>query len=86
MQGQAVITSDDHRLGEVIEDRDDCVVIELGHMFKNRHAIPKTFLHEQDGVYRATVTKEIVAASPKIDLENWDRSEVNRHYGLELES
>lgn len=84
MQGQAVITSDDRRLGDVIADRDGCVVIELGHMFKNRHAIPKTFLHEQDGVYRATVTKEIVATSPKIDLEHWDRGEIDRHYGLEL--
>ena len=83
MEGQQVVTNDDHKLGTVIAERDDCVVVETGHVFKAKHAIPRSFLHEHDGVLRATVTKDIVDASPKVDLENWDCSEVRLHYGLD---
>jgi hypothetical protein len=83
MEGQDVVTNDDHKLGTVIAERDDCVVIEPGHVFKSKHAIPRSFLHEHDGVLRATVTKDIVDASPKVDLEHWDCSGVRLHYGLD---
>ena len=83
MEGQDVVTNDDHKLGTVIAERDDCVVIETGHVFKSKHAIPRSFLHEHDGVLRTTVTKDIVDASPKVDLERWDCSEVRLHYGLD---
>jgi hypothetical protein len=53
-------------------------------VFKSKHAIPKTFLHEQDGVYRATLTKAVVDASPKIDLDNWSPEEVRLHYGIDV--
>jgi hypothetical protein len=85
MQEIEVVTSDDHNLGKAIAERDDCVVVETGHVFKSKHAIPKSFLHEQDGMLRATVTKGVVMDSPKIDLDDWDRHEVYQHYGLETE-
>jgi hypothetical protein len=83
MEHQNVVTSDDQKLGTVVDERDRCVVIETGHVFKTKHAIPREFLHEIDGVLRATVTKDVVADSPKVDLENWDCSEVRLHYGLD---
>ena len=83
MEGQTVVTSDDHKLGTVVAERDDCVIIETGHVFKAKHAIPRAFLHESGGELRATVTKAIVADSPKVDLENWDSSAVRLHYGLD---
>ena len=83
MEGQDVVTSDDHKLGTVIAERDDCVVIETGHVFKSKHAIPRSFLHEHDGVLRATVTKDVIDDSPKVDLENWDCEQVRLHYGLD---
>ena len=83
MEGQDVVTSDDHKLGTVIAERDDCVVIETGHVFKTKHAIPKSFLHEHEGVLRATVTKDVVDDSPKVDLENWDCEVVRLHYGID---
>lgn len=82
MEGQDVVTSDDHKLGTVIADRDDCAIIEMGHVFKAKHAIPRSFLHEHDGVLRATVTKDVITSSPKIDLEDWNCESVNLHYGL----
>lgn len=82
MEGQTVVTSDDKNLGTVVGERGDCVVVESGHVFKAQHAIPREFLHEHDGVLRATVAKETVTGSPKVDLEQWDESEVLEHYGL----
>lgn len=83
MEPQTVVTSDDHKLGTVVDERDDCVVVETGHVFKTKHAIPRTFLHEVDGVLRATVTKDVVDDSPKVDLESWDAGPVRLHYGLD---
>jgi hypothetical protein len=59
------------------------VIIETGHVFKTKHAIPRDFLHEVDGVLRATVTKDVIDDSPKVDLEQWDCSAVRLHYGLD---
>ena len=83
MAGQTVVTSDDHTLGTVLAERDDCVIIEMGHVFKAKHGIPREFLHERDGVLHATVTKAIIHDSPKIDLEHWDCADVRLHYGLD---
>jgi hypothetical protein len=83
MAGETVVGSDDNKLGTVVDERDNCVVVETGHVFKTKHAIPREFIHEQDGELRATLTKEIVEDSPKIDLDNWDSSEVRLAYGLD---
>jgi hypothetical protein len=83
MEGQTVVGSDDHKLGTVIAERDNCLIIETGHIFKSKHAIPREFLHEHDGELRATVTKEVVDDSPKVDLDKWDCSEVRLAYGLD---
>jgi hypothetical protein len=84
MEGLEVVTTDDHKLGTVIAERDDCVVIETGHILKAKHAIPRSFLHERDGVLRATVAKDVITGSPKVDLEDWNCQPVNLHYGLEV--
>jgi hypothetical protein len=83
VEHQTVVTSDDQKLGTVVAERDRCVVIETGHVFKTKHAIPREFLHEVDGVLRATVTKDVIGDSPKVDLDNWDSSAVRLHYGLD---
>jgi hypothetical protein len=83
MENQTVVTNDDQKLGTVIAERDGCVIVETGHVFKTKHAIPREFLHDVDGVLRATVTKDVVGDSPKVDLDNWDCSAVRLHYGLD---
>src|SRR3979490_1376418 len=83
MEHQSVVTSDDQKLGTVVAERDNCVAIETGHVFKTKHAIPREFLHEVDGVLRATVTKSVVDDSPKVDLDHWDCSAVRLHFGLD---
>ena len=81
IEGLQVVTSDGHKIGRVIGTRDDCVVVETGHLFKSKHAIPNSFLHRQDDELRATVSKEIVETSPKIE-EEWSCDEILVHYGL----
>jgi hypothetical protein len=83
MEGQDVVTSDDHKLGTVVAERDGCAIVEMGHVFKSKHAIPSEFLHEYDGELRATVSKDMVSDSPKIDDESsFDLNAVKLHYGL----
>ena len=85
MESRHVVTSDAERLGTVIAERDDCVIIETGHIFKTKHAIPRDFIHDGDDVVIATVTKDVVADSPKVDLDNWNSTEVRfDHYGLDV--
>jgi hypothetical protein len=82
MEGQEVLTSDDHKLGTVVAERDGFAIVESGHIFKTRHAVPAEFLHEHEGVVRATVGKEVVADSPKVDGDSFDEQAVQLHYGL----
>jgi hypothetical protein len=82
MEGRSVVTSDDHKLGTVVAEPDGFVVVESGHMFKARHAIPTEFLHEHDEVVRATVGKDVVLDSPKVEGDTFDPYEVKMHYGL----
>src|SRR3979409_848529 len=83
MEGQEVVTSDGQKLGSVVAELDDCVIVEMGHVFKTKHAIPCQFLHEHDSELRATVTKHVVSDSPKVDLEHWDAQAIRLHYGVE---
>src|SRR5919201_2274874 len=83
MEGTDVVTYDEDKLGTVLENRDDFVIIESGHVFKSKHAIPREFIHEQDGVLVATVAKDVVMDSPKINGD-LDAREVRIHYGLDV--
>ncbi|MGZ4289936.1 MAG: hypothetical protein ACXVQQ_00470 [Gaiellaceae bacterium] len=82
MESQDIVTSDDHKLGTVVGERDGCVIVESGYVFKTRHAVPKDFLHEHGGVLRATVGKDVVNDSPKVDGDAFDADAVRLHYGL----
>ena len=84
MEGTDVVTYDEDKLGTVLEQRDDFVIIESGHVFKSKHAIPRDFVHEQDGVLVATVAKDVVMDSPKIENGTIDAEAIRRHYGLDV--
>jgi hypothetical protein len=83
MQGYDVVTSDGHKIGEVVDERDDCLIVEHGHVFKAKHAIPKTFtsIDETEPIVHATITKDVFDDGPKV-TEDWDSEAVLRHYGL----
>ena len=84
MEGYEVITSDDAKAGHVVEVRGDNLIVEHGTLFKSRHALPRTFVEVDDGdrVVRASVSKQILEASPKLDDGEVDERAVAEHYGL----
>ena len=82
MEGQDVVTSDDHKIGTIVGERDGFAIVEMGHVFKSKHALPLEFLHEFEGVQRATVDKDLVGKSPKLDGDEIDANAVRMYYGL----
>jgi hypothetical protein len=83
VEGYDVITSDEHKLGHVVGKIGDNVVVEHGTLRKTKHAVPKVFVHADDGekVVRLTVSKELVEESPKLNGD-LDEQAVAEHYGL----
>jgi hypothetical protein len=84
MEGYEVITSDDRKVGRVVEVKGDNVIVEHGLLRKTRQAIPKPFAHtdESEEVVRLSVSSDIVENSPKIEDDQVDEREVAMHYGL----
>ena len=83
MQGYDVVTSDDQKIGTVVDEREDCLIVESGHIFKARHAVPKPFAHVDDAghVVRVTITKDVFADSPKVD-DAWTCHATHAHFGI----
>ena len=84
MEGYEVISSDDHKLGEVVEVKGDNLIVERGMLRKSKHAVPKVFA-EPDGsekVVRLTISEDVVGTSPKLDNGEVDQRAVAEHYGL----
>jgi hypothetical protein len=80
MHGKDVLTIDDEKVGHVVGEDGDFLLVEHG-LLKTKHAIPLTFV-EQDGEhYRTTLSKHLIHDSPKVNGD-LDRVAVAEHYGL----
>jgi hypothetical protein len=84
MEGYDVITSDDSKAGHVVGTRGDNLVVEHGTLRKTRQLLPRTFVEVDDSarVVRATITKDVLESSPKLDDGEVDERAVAEHYGL----
>ena len=84
MEGYAVITSDECKLGHVVGTIGDNVVVEHGTLRKTKHAVPRAFVHADDAeeVVRLTITKELVEESPKLNGDEPDQQAIAEYYGL----
>ncbi len=82
MQGYEVVTIEGDKLGHVVGEDGEFLIIEHG-LRKTKHALPRklTEVDEAAGVVRTTLSKEIVNDSPKVkgDL---DHEVIGEHYGL----
>jgi len=83
LEGYEVVTVDEHKIGKVIGESGDFLIVEQGALLKSKHALPREFAHVDDSaqLVRVTVPKEIVSESPKVD-NRIDEREVAEHYGL----
>ena len=84
MEGYKVVTADDKELGEVVGRIGDSVVVEHGLLRKKRFAVPLAFASTDDSeqVIRTTLSKEMIEASPQIDDEGIDETQIAIYYGL----
>jgi hypothetical protein len=84
LEGYEVITSEDSKAGHVVGVEGDNLIVEQGKLFKSRHALPRTFAHVDDGeqVVRASVSKDVLGTSPKVEDGEVDERAVAEHYGL----
>lgn len=80
-EGQNIVGSDDRKIGRVAGEREGCVLVQTGHVFKTTHAMPKEFVHQIDGELRATIARDIVEGSPAIG-DDWSPQEVLLYYGI----
>lgn len=83
MDGYEVVTTDDEKIGSVVDTQGEYLIVERGTLRKHRHALPRAFAHPVDAerLVRVTVSKNLVADSPVVD-HGLDEQEVARHYGL----
>jgi hypothetical protein len=67
MEGYDVVTVDDHKVGKVVGESGNFLIIEQGALLKSKHALPRELAHvdESEQKVRVTVPKEIVDDSPE---------------------
>lgn len=86
MDGYTVVTSDDEKVGHVVGEVGDNLIVERGHLIKSRHPLPRAFAHaiDDEQVVRTTVSKSVLEDAPKINADGSDLDEtaVAQHYGL----
>lgn len=81
MEGFDVFTTDEEKVGHVVERREGFLIVECGHLPKHKHAVPERCAHESGGVVRLSLSKGLVHDSPKVD-HGLDVLAVSRYYGL----
>jgi hypothetical protein len=84
MEGYEVVTVDEHKVGKVVGESGDFLIIEQGALLKSKHALPREFAHvdETEQKVRVTVPKEIVDESPKVDDDGFDEQLAAEYYGV----
>jgi nucleotide-binding universal stress UspA family protein len=83
MEGFDVVTFDDEKVGTVVGESGDYLIVEHGLIRKSKRALPREFAHVDDGEQqvRITVGKEMFLGSPELDGELDERA-VAEYYGL----
>ena len=84
MERYDVVTVDDHKIGKVVGESGDFLIVEQGTLLKSKHPVPRELAHVDDSEQqvRVTVPKEMVADSPKIEDGDFDKRAAAEHYGL----
>ena len=83
MEGYDVVTVDDEKVGTVVGESGDYLIVEHGLIRKSKRALPRQFAHFDDNErqVRVTVGKETFLDSPELDGELDERA-IGEYYGL----
>ena len=84
MEGYEVVSLDDDKIGKVVGVSGKFLIVEQGMLLKSKHAVPRELarVDEAEQKVRVTVSKDIVASSPKVDDDTFDERAAAEHYGL----
>jgi hypothetical protein len=85
MEGWDVVTTDGDKLGRVVGEAGEYLIVEQGHLIKSRHPVPKTFAHPREDKREVclSVPKQVLHGAPKVEKDNeFDRQAAARYYGL----
>jgi hypothetical protein len=84
MNDYEVIGSDGEKVGHVVAQEGDLIILERGHLRKHRYALPRTFVEvdEEAGVVRTTLSKQLIEDSPEVDDDGVDEQQIAAYYGL----
>jgi hypothetical protein len=85
MQGWQVVTSNDEKVGKVVDEIDGFLIVEQGHLHKTRHPLPKSLAHlrEQDEEVCISIPRDLIHDAPKVgDDGEFDHQLASEHYGL----
>lgn len=83
MEGYDVVTIQDEKVGKIVGETGEYLLVEHGTLRKSKHALPREFAHVEEGEQqvRITVPKNVFCDSPKLNGE-LDEQAVKEHYGL----
>jgi hypothetical protein len=83
MEGYDVVTIQDEKVGKIVGETGEYLLVEHGTLRKSKHALPREFAHVEVGEQqvRITVPKNVFCDSPKLNGE-LDEQAVKEHYGL----
>src|SRR5437588_5704320 len=83
MKGYDVFSSDDHKLGTVVDVRNGNLIVEHGTLRKAKHAVPRVLgqVDEREKVVRLTISKSLFMDGPRVNGEIDERA-VADHYGV----
>ena len=83
MNGYDVVTTEDEKVGTIVGEQGDFLIVEHGTLRKSKHALPRELAHVNEGEQqvRITVPKDVFCDSPKLNGE-LDEQAVAEHYGL----
>jgi hypothetical protein len=85
VNGYELVTSDDEKVGTIVGQTGDFVIVENGLLRRHRYVVPAelTSVEEERGVVRTTVVKEIIRQAPEADGNGaFDEGAVRSYYGL----
>ena len=85
LTGRHLISSDDAKVGEIVDRVGDNLIVEHGTLRKHRNAVPATFVtaDADAGTARTTLSKRLIEESPEVkDGEPVDEREIAAYYGL----
>ncbi len=84
MEGYEVVTPDEDTVGHVVERKGDYLIVEHGLLRKSRHAVPWSTVEIDDAEQKArtSLSKELIATSPKLENGSLDEQAVAAHYGV----